>query len=115
MRIFFERKKKNILIPKIQDTTKVACLIEEYNYAHHFNKRFKLMKIFIFITYFFCWFYILIKSLPNLNLILLIDYLHITSKLLDNPFSEEIIGLRIINKITLKNDFITIFSMYEIN
>ena len=80
-------EKQTIYLPKIENTIKIACLIEEYSYAHNNNKRLKYIKILIFSTYFLCWFYILKESLPKLNVLLLIDYLNFYSYWFDDPFS----------------------------
>ena len=91
---------------------KISCLIKEFTYAHNSDRRFKCIKALIFSIYFLCWFYILIRSLPNLNLVDLIEYLNFLSRLLENPFSGNILGLLKIDKITLYYDFVSIFDVY---
>lgn len=46
----------------------IAVHLEEFDLLHNFNRRIKHLKIFIFTTYFICWSYILIVSLPTLPL-----------------------------------------------
>jgi hypothetical protein len=45
----------------------LSLVIEYYNYINTKNKRFKNLKILIYLNYFLCWFYVLIISLPTLH------------------------------------------------
>ena len=85
--------KKMVIKPKIEKIIEIGSLIEYYKITHNTNERFKRIKTLIFTTYLICWTYILIISLPNMNLLHVIESLFEVSRLLENPFTEEIIGL----------------------
>lgn len=91
-----------VIRPKINAIIKLRCLIEYYNLTHNQNKIFKIIKIILFSTYLICWTWILIKSVPNLDITSFIALLlHFVRGEIDLfllsinhiPFTDELISL----------------------
>ena len=60
-------KQKEYINPKVHLLIKIAVLLEFYNKTSNQNKFYKGLKTLIFLGYFICWIYVLIKSYPNIS------------------------------------------------
>lgn len=84
------KKEKDLNItPKIEGIVDIACLIEYYNNTNKTNTIFKVIKIAIFTMYLICWGYVLIRSLPKLDIMELITEINQTWLNIEEPFSAH--------------------------
>jgi hypothetical protein len=87
-RNFVFEKEKEFAIKAIEEIMQISLLLEHYNITSNQNKRFKLMKIIIYVNYFLCWTYVLIASISTLNTVELIKVITETWAGVVEPFSN---------------------------
>jgi hypothetical protein len=77
--------------PKIKDILQIGTMLEYYEYMQNDNKALKKIEILIYTNYFLCWLYILIVSLPSLDIDNLFMMLEYTWLYVEEPFSNIIV------------------------
>jgi len=66
--------------------TRIALILEYYNYTSNEDKRIEKIKIIIYLIYLICWSYVLYISLPSLDVLDLIMTINRTWMQISNPF-----------------------------
>lgn len=79
-------KKREFAKEAIDEILKIALVLEYYNYTSNYDSEIKNLKILIYLNYLICWLYILIISLPTLNVLELIITINLTWLQIENPF-----------------------------
>ena len=79
----------------IKDILEISLLLEYYNKTSNQDKYIKLLKILIYVNYLLCWLYVLIISLPSINIEILFETLNNTWERILEPISETYLTLEI--------------------
>ena len=75
-RSFIFKKQEEFTKAAVEEIMQISLLVEYYNVATNEDKKMKNMKILIYLNYFICWLYVLIISLPKVdvyNIIIMIN------------------------------------------
>ena len=82
-------KEKEFEENAMKEVMKISLLLEYYNKTSNHDEKIKRLRILIYVNYLICWLYILIISLPSLDLQELVLTLVKTWLTLQDPFSGE--------------------------
>jgi hypothetical protein len=80
------KKENEFIRQKIKNIVDISILYEHYNEFSNNNEKIKKIKFYIYLNYFLCWLYVLIISLPTLNIIELFETLNKMWLTIPNPF-----------------------------
>jgi hypothetical protein len=86
---FINKMLKNFTLKRIEEIMQISLLIEYLNKTSNLDSSIRKLKILIYLNYLLCWLYVLIISLPNLDLALLIVTLIQTFQEVLEPFSNS--------------------------
>jgi hypothetical protein len=87
-RNFIFKKEEEFAIKAIKEIMQISLLLEYYNITSNKDKKFKLIKIVIYIIYFLCWTYVLSASISTLNTVELVKVITETWTSIAEPFSN---------------------------
>jgi hypothetical protein len=85
---FIRKKIKEYFFEEYNNILKLALVIEHMTKTNNHNTTIKYIKIVIYMMYLICWLYVLIISLPNLDIEALLQVLEKMIKQLTDPFSD---------------------------